>query len=327
MPITSVSSDAAALTLTVVADYPVPVERLWDAYADPRQLERFWGPEQWPATFTRHDMSVGGYSHYYMTGPDGAMSRGWFRFLTVQPCTAIEVEDGFADDSGVPNAQMPTMRMVFGFEPTGAGSRCTTVTTFHSLDAMEELVKMGMLEGMKSAMGQIDAVLVDLASFAAGRDTEAQLLSDTQVRVSRVVRGTVEQVWRAHHDPALMKRWMLGPDGWSMPICEVATQVGDRYRYEWASDDGAQRFGFEGELLESAAPTRSVTTEQMVGMEGPGTRNELTLVPVQGGTLLSLVITYPSKELRDMILGTGMTTGMEASYARLEREVLAAGAQ
>ena len=74
MPITSVASDAKALTLTVVADYPVPVERLWDAYADPRQIEKFWGPAQWPAQFTRHDMSVGGESHYSMTGPDGSRS-------------------------------------------------------------------------------------------------------------------------------------------------------------------------------------------------------------------------------------------------------------
>ncbi|HLL83534.1 MAG TPA: SRPBCC domain-containing protein, partial [Longimicrobium sp.] len=71
MPVTSVSSDADALTLTVIGDYPVPVERLWNAYEDPRQLERFWGPETWPATFTRHDMEVGGRSEYYMTGPDG----------------------------------------------------------------------------------------------------------------------------------------------------------------------------------------------------------------------------------------------------------------
>ena len=120
-----------------------------------------------------------------------------------------------------------------------------------------------------------------------------------------------------------MQRWLLGPDGWTMPVCQVATQVGERYRYEWESVDGAQRFGFEGELLESAPPYRAVTTEQMIGMDGPGTRNELTLVQTPAGTLLSIVITYPSKELRDMILGSGMTTGMETSYARLEREVLA----
>lgn len=323
MPITEVTSNAHDLTLTVVADYPVPVERLWDAYADPRQLERFWGPEQWPATFTRHDMAAGGQSHYYMTGPDGTISRGWFQFLSVEPLKRIEVKDGFADASGTPNADMPTMRMVFTFEETAAGSRFISVTTFPSLEAMEQLVQMGMMEGMKSAMGQIDAVLADLASFAAGRATEAQLLSDTQVRVSRVIRGSPAQVWRAHQEPSLLKRWLLGPDGWTMPVCQVATAVGERYRYEWEKSDGSQRFGFEGELLESAAPYRAVTTEQMIGTDGPATRNEMTLTPMQEGTLLSFVITYPSKELRDMILGTGMTTGMEASYARLEREVLA----
>ncbi|HEX4934244.1 MAG TPA: SRPBCC family protein [Gemmatimonadaceae bacterium] len=324
MPITSVSSNPQDLTLTVVADYPVPVERLWDAYADPRQLERFWGPEQWPATFLQHDMAVGGRSHYYMTGPDGTISRGWFRFLAVEPLQRIEVEDGFSDAAGEPNAAMPSMRMVFHFESTPTGSRFRSVTTFPSLEAMEQLVQMGMMEGMRSAMGQIDAVLADLASFAASRGTEAQLLSDTQVRISRVIRGSAAQVWRAHHEPALMKRWLLGPDGWTMPVCEVATEVGQRYRFEWEQADASQRFGFEGELLEIAPPYRSVTTESMIGMPGPATRNELTLTPVQEGTLLSLLITYPSREVRDMILGTGMTTGMETSYARLEREVLAA---
>jgi uncharacterized protein YndB with AHSA1/START domain len=71
VPITSVTKDAAKLTLTVVAEFPVSQQRLWDAYADPRQLERFWGPPDFPATFTRHDMKVGGRSEYFMTGPEG----------------------------------------------------------------------------------------------------------------------------------------------------------------------------------------------------------------------------------------------------------------
>ncbi len=324
MPITNVSSNAHDLTLTVVADYPVPVERLWDAYSDPRQLERFWGPVEWPATFTRHDMAVGGRSHYYMTGPDGTQSHGWFRFLSIEPHKRIELEDGFGDASGTPNDAMPTMRMVFNFEPTAKGSRSTHVTTFKSIEAMEQLVQMGMIDGIKSAMSQIDAVLADLASFAANRGTESQLLSDTKVRITRIIRGNVAQVWRAHNEAALVKKWLLGPDGWSMPVCEVATKVGEHYRYEWEKNDGTQRFGFEGELLESEPPYRAVTTEQMVGTPGPHTVNEMTLTPVKEGTLMSLLITYPSKELRDMILGTGMTKGMETSYQRLEREVLAA---
>jgi uncharacterized protein YndB with AHSA1/START domain len=165
MPITSVTSDADALTLTVHGEYPVPVERLWDAYADPRQLERFWGPAEWPATFTRHDMTVGGHSHYSMTGPDGTTSRGWFRFLAVTPRTSFEVDDGFADEMGAPNTEMPTMRMVFRFEPTTSGSCITIVTTFASVEAMDALMKMGMMDGMKSAMAQLDAVLAEPTRF------------------------------------------------------------------------------------------------------------------------------------------------------------------
>lgn len=326
MPITTVSSDAEALTLTVVGDYPVSVERLWEAWADPRQLEKFWGPELWPATFTRHDMSVGGESAYYMTGPDGSKSRGWFRFLRVEQGRMFEVEDGFSHEDGTPNTEMPSMRMLYTFESTAGGSRFTSVTSFPSLEAMEELVKMGMMEGMRSAMSQLDGTLADLASFAANLAAEAQILNDTQVRITRVIRGSVEQVWRAHHDAELMKRWLLGPDGWTMPVCEVAARAGDSYRYEWESVDGSNRFGFEGELLESSEPYRSVTTERMTGMEGPGTINEMTLTPVGAGTLLTLVITYANSEMRDMILGTGMTAGMETSYVRLEQEVLGATA-
>ena len=324
MPITTVTSDPKALTLTVVGDYPVPVERLWEAWSDPRQIEKFWGPETWPATFTRHDMRVGGESQYYMTGPDGATSSGWWRFLKVERNRMFEIEDGFSHADGTPNKNMPITRMVFTFERTAKGSRFTGVSRFASVEAMEELLKMGMMEGMKSAMGQMDAVLADLKSYSASLTVDAKILSDTKVRITRVIRGTVEQVWRAHNDAALMQRWLLGPDGWTMPVCDVAEKVGDTYRYEWESTDGSQRFGFEGELLESAAPNRAVTTEKMIGMDGPSTLNELTLTAVGGGTLLSLIITYPSAEIRDMILGTGMTTGMEASYARLEREVLGA---
>ena len=148
--------------------------------------------------------------------------------------------------------------------------------------------------------------------------------SDREIAMTREFQAPRALVFDAFTQPELVSRWLLGPDGWTMPVCKVAKQVGDSYRYEWEANDKSQRFGFEGELLESAAPYRAVTSERMIGMEGPGTRNELTLVAVKGGTLISLLITYPTKELRDMILGTGMTTGMETSYARLERELAAA---
>ena len=107
-----------------------------------------------------------------------------------------------------------------------------------------------------------------------------------------------------------------------MPVCEVATSVGETYRYEWENEADGRSFGFTGELLEVLAPVRAVTTEAMIGMDGPVVVNELTLTPLESGTLLTMVGNYPDAETREMILATGMADGMETSYARLEREVL-----
>jgi len=317
MPITSVEKDLDQLTITITADFTVPVRRLWDAYTDPRQVERFWGPPTYPATFLRHDAAAGGRSVYKMTGPEGDEHYGRWDWTSVDAPRTFEVDDTFADENGEINTDLPSTRMVFAFEETSNGSRLVTTSHFDSLEQLEQLLEMGMLDGTKEAMTQIDDVLADLAAFATDRRAEAQLLSDTQVRVARVIRGSVDQVWRAHNDADLMKQWLLGPDGWTMPICEIAANVGDTYRYVWEPAGGGEGFGFTGELLGSEQPYRSVTTESMIGMEG-STLNELTLTPVEGGTLLSLVITYANLEMRDMVLATGMTTGMEAGYARLE---------
>ncbi|MEO7587260.1 MAG: SRPBCC family protein [Arachnia sp.] len=322
MPITSIDTDVEALTMTVVADFTVPARRLWEAYSDPRQLEKFWGPPAWPATFSRHDMAPGGQSRYYMSGPDGERMDGLWEIVRVEAPHTLEVRDRFVGDDGRADEDMPTMRVVFDFEDTDAGSRLVVTTWFNSVPDLEQMLEMGMDEGLSTAMGQIDQVVADLTSFAAGAGTTLQVLDKTHVRVSRIIRGPVEKVWDAHHDPDLMKRWMLGPDGWTMPVCEVATAVGDSYRNEWVDGDGENGFGFTGELLESAHPYRAVTTERMIGTDGPTNVNEMTLTRTDDGTLLSMLITYQDLQTRDMILATGMTEGMESSYARMESELM-----
>ena len=312
MPITSVTKDPESLTITVVADFDVAVRRLWDAYLDPRLLERFWGPPTHPVVFTRHDGCVGGRSEYVMTGPAGELRRFSWDWVAVEELASFEVRDGDGQPAAGP------ARMVFRFEPTGTGSRVSTTTYFDSAQDLHQMLEMGMEQGLTEAIGQLDTVLADLAAFAAGDGTITQVLSDTQVRVSRIIRGSVESVWRAHHDPTLLPQWLLGPDGWRMPVCEVATEVGQTYRYEWERLDGAGRFGFTGTLLEWLPPHRSVTTEMMIGTDGPASTNDLTLTGVDGGTLLSMVMTFPDSAVRDSVLATGMTTGMEASFARLE---------
>lgn len=319
MPITTIDVDHDALTLTIVAEFAAPKQRLWDAYADPRLIEQFWGPETYPARFLRHDMYPGGQSRYVMTGPDGDTSAGYWEFLAVDAPDSFEVLDGFCGPDGEPNRDMPSMRMQFRFEDAGEGSRAVMTTHFASLEELEQLVAMGMVEGTRSAMSQIDAVLADLSSFAADRPTLVQEISGTTVRISRVVRGSVSDVWRAHHDADLLRRWQLGPDGWEMTEVTPPADAGSSFAYRWAPLPGTEGepFGIVGEVRESDPEHRIVHTERMEGFPGE-TVNEVTFTPVPEGTLLTYVITYGSQEERDAILATGMVDGMEASYARLD---------
>ena len=324
MPVTDVTTDAENLTMTVVADLAAPVDRVWDAYSDPRQLERFWGPPGWPATFTTWDHTVGGTANYTMNGPRGESASGTWEFLEIDGPRAFTVIDSFADEDGTPDPNLPSMRMTFTFEQTAEGTRMVNTSHFASAEALETVVSMGAVEGTTLAMSQLDAVLQDLRDYAQGKGTRVELLDDVHVRITRLVEGPRELVWRAHNDPELMKKWLLGPDGWEMTECVVATEVGQTYRNSWAptGDTEGEAFGFEGEALVIDAPKRSVQTERMIGMPVE-TLNDLNLYEEDGATLITLYIEYPDKETRDMILATGMADGMETSYARLERELLA----
>ena len=162
-------------------------------------------------------------------------------------------------------------------------------------------------------------MLADLRDHSKNMAAALQLVSDTRVRISRVVRGSLRQIWRAHTEPELVRQWMLGPDGWEMVDCVIGTAVGEPNKMSWQRIGGGDLFGFEGEAKEVIPPRRIVFTEAMQGMDAPPTMNETEFIPKPGGkTLISVTITYASKEMRDMVIGTGMVDGMEASYARLD---------
>lgn len=155
--------DVDALTLTFVTEYDAPQERIWQLWSDPRQLERWWGPPEWPATFEVFEFEPAGRASYYMTGPDGTKARGWWRFVAIDPPTQIALDDGFADDDGNAAPGEP-VRMTTTIEERDGRTRMTQVTTFASVDQLNEMVAMGMEEGMRQAVGQIDALLTaDLA--------------------------------------------------------------------------------------------------------------------------------------------------------------------
>lgn len=161
MPVTEVTKDTEALSLTFVAEFPVSPERTWQLWSDPRQLERWWGPPTWPATFTQHELTAGGTSKYVMTGPDGEKAGGWWEITTVDETVSFTFVDGFANEDGSKNTEMPTTDCTVTLTQIEGGTRMTTASTFGSLEQLEELVAMGMEEGMRQAMGQIDAILAE----------------------------------------------------------------------------------------------------------------------------------------------------------------------
>jgi uncharacterized protein YndB with AHSA1/START domain len=153
MPLTSVTRDVATLTLTIVGDYPVSQQRLWDAFTDPRQLERFWGPPDYPVRFTRQELGVGGRGEYFMTGPDGETMNGSWEFTAVDPISSFEVIDGDGDLSG-PSS------ITFTFETTTTGSRMTAVTHFPTIEAAEKVMQ-DMEDGLRAALPQLYDVLAE----------------------------------------------------------------------------------------------------------------------------------------------------------------------
>lgn len=159
MSVTSVDKDFDSLTLTLVADFGAPIERVWRLWADPRRLERWWGPPSHPATVEEHDLTHGGEVTYFLTGPEGEKSRGWWRVMSVDPPKSLEFIDGFADHDGTPIADMPTTTVLMQLTEHDGGTRMQVRSVFDSREQMEEVVRMGAPEVFAQAVGQMDALL------------------------------------------------------------------------------------------------------------------------------------------------------------------------
>ena len=159
MTVISTDTDLQALKLTFVTEFDADVERVWQVWADPRQLERWWGPPTWPATFTRFEFEVGGQVRYFMPGPEGEKSSGWWTITAIDAPHRLEFDDGFASDDGEPLDTMAPTHGVVTLEPAGQGTRMTIVSTFADTDQMEQMLAMSVVEGMTEGLSQIDGVL------------------------------------------------------------------------------------------------------------------------------------------------------------------------
>lgn len=140
--------------------------------------------------------------------------------------------------------------------------------------------------------------------------------SDREVVITRVVDAPRDLVWKAWTSPEAIRQWLLGPPGWTMPVCEMDLRVGGKWRYVWRKADGAE-MAMTGSVREVVPPARLVTTERW-GPEWPETLNTMALTESRGLTTITLTVLYPSKDARDAALKTGMKDGMDAGFARLD---------
>jgi uncharacterized protein YndB with AHSA1/START domain len=147
--------------------------------------------------------------------------------------------------------------------------------------------------------------------------------SDREVVITRRFDAPRELVFRAFTEPALVRRWLLGPAGWTMPVCDIDLRVGGKYRYLWKNADGGE-MGLTGIIRELAPPERLVSTEVFdADWTGGETRSSIVLTGDARGTTLTQTVVYGSQAARDGAISTGMAVGMEAGYARLDDLLMA----
>ncbi|GAC82479.1 polyketide cyclase [Gordonia paraffinivorans] len=159
MPVTDVKTDVDARTLTITARFAAPVERVWQVYADPRQLEKIWGPPGFPATFVDHELRPGGRVTYYMTSPEGQKFPGMWFVDSVDEPREFTFRDVFADEDFNPIPDMPESRNVYSFTADGDGTVATYHGVYDSAEALQKVLEMGVVEGASAAINQIDELL------------------------------------------------------------------------------------------------------------------------------------------------------------------------
>ena len=144
--------------------------------------------------------------------------------------------------------------------------------------------------------------------------------TDREVVMARVFDAPRTLVWDAHTKPEHVRQWMLGPDGWTMPVCEIDLRPGGGWHFVWRKSDGTE-MGMRGAYREVRPPERLVHTESW-GPEWPETLNTMVLTEKAGKTTMTATILYPSKDARDAALKTGMKEGASQSYDRLAEYLL-----
>lgn len=310
--------------------FDAPCELVWEAWTNPQHVAKWWGPNGFTTTIHEMDVRPGGVWRHTMHGPDGTDYPNKSKFLEVDRPNRIVYSHGGGRKGG-PGAQFEA---TWTFEPQGRQMKLTIRMVFPTqADRDRVIAEYGAVEGGKQTLGRLadhlrtmerkEKSMLKNASMQNCAQLKITTPTDREIVMTREFEAPRHLVFDALVKPELLMRWLLGPPGWTMPVCEVDPHAGGKYRYVWRNEDGTQ-MGTGGVIREIVPPERLVATEKFDEAWYPGeSLVTYTLVENEGTTTLTLTMCYVSKEARDAALNSGMEKGVAISYDRLA-ELLAA---
>lgn len=293
-----------------------PRELVWDAFTDPEQVVQWWGPRGFTTTTREMRVAPGGIWRFVMHGPDGVDYENRIEFTDIvkpERLAYCHAGEGEADD-----VQFST---VVTFEAHPTGTEVTLRMEFASADGRARVIdKYDAVEG---GLQHIARLVRHVTSDPGHGDFTRALPSERQICFRRVFDAPRDLVFQALTTPAMISQWLLGPPGWTMPVCEVDLRVGGAYRFVWRNADGVE-MGVRGVCKELVHRECISWTEAFDDSWYPGEALIThTLADVDGATELTLTLQYESGDARDAVLQSPMDVGLNASFGRLDELLVA----
>lgn len=310
--------------------FEAPRELVWEAWTNPKHVAQWWGPNGFKTTIHEMDVRQGGVWRHTMHGPDGTdyPNKSVFTEIVI-PDRIVYLHGG--GKKGGPGAQFEG---TWTFEDQGGRTKLTIRMLFPTqADRDRVIAEYGAVEGGKQTLARLathlttmskkEGLMPNAATMKNSAELKVTTPSSREIVMTREFEAPRHLVFDALVKPEMLMRWLLGPPGWTMPVCEVDQRVGGKYRYVWRNEDGTE-MGTGGVFREIEPPGRIVATEKFDEAWYPGeSLVTYALVEKAGKTTLTLTMLYESQEARDAALSSGMEKGVAISYDRLA-EILAA---
>lgn len=301
--------------IVITRIFNAPRELVFKVWTDPKHVAQWWGPKGFTTKVTELDLRPGGRWRYVMIGPDGKEYPAKGVFSEVVPLERIVTSDEF--DQGfekVINAELPQgIVMTAIFEDLAGKTKLTLQIIHESAEDRRKHEEMGVIAGWTSSFDCLDEHLAQVEHQSAS--LTLTLPSDREIVMTRVFDAPRRLIWEAWTNPEHVPHWMLGPDVWTMPVCEIDLCPGGMWHFVWRQSDGTE-MEMHGVYQEIVPYERLVNTESWGG-DWPDTLNTLLLSEQDGRTTMTSIMLYPSKEARDAALKTGMQDGASKSFDRL----------